>query len=109
MYFVSKLGVTMRLILFAALIREFRDNGAMTRRELADIMERSADSVWHWTRTLEAEGVLVQVGMKGQAKLWDLAPKGTRQKAPYIRTQKSRAAAKKELVGRTYVHVVGGC
>ena len=109
MYFVSKLGVVVRLRLFAALIREFRDGGAMTKRELADVMERSDDSVWHWIKVLSSEGVLVPVGKKGQAVLWDLAPKGTPQGTPYIREQKSRAKPKVELVGRNTVHTLGGC
>ena len=78
----------MRLHALCALLREIRDVGPMTVRDMADVLEVPYQTAWHRARVLGGEGVLAPVGHRGAAVLWGLAPAGTPVGRRYVRSAK---------------------
>lgn len=75
----------MQIARLCALLRELRDTGPMTLREIADVLGAPYDSVWHWLRMLDAGGIARACGRRGSASLWGLSPPGTEPGRPYSR------------------------
>ncbi len=66
-------------------LREFRDNGPMTRQDAAALLEVSEDTVWHWFAKLNAWGLIRPCGTTGRQQKFELAPAAHPLGTPYIR------------------------
>lgn len=69
-------------------LREFRDNGPMTRQEAAALLEVSEDTVWHWFAKLNAWGLIKPCGTTGRQQKFALAPQDQPLGTPYVRRGK---------------------
>lgn len=78
----------MSVVRICALLRELREGGAGTLRELAATVEAPPESIYHVLRVMEAEGLVEVTGLQGAAKVYELAPPGTPKCAPYVRKDK---------------------
>lgn len=88
----------MQIARLCALLRELRDTGPMTQREIADVLDVPYDSVWHWLRMLDAGGIARVCGRDGQSHLWELAPAGTEPGKPYLRPGNQRVKPQTDAV-----------
>lgn len=78
-------------------LRELRDTGPASVRELAAALDTPYGSMWHLVRVLRAEGVIAPAGF-GQGLgptrtapiLWGLAPQHHPKLAPYKRPNKKK-------------------
>jgi hypothetical protein len=62
-----------------SIVRDMRDSGALTTRELADANEVCWDTAYYWVRVMQAEG-LIRRTPEGK---WVLAEVGSPAWSPY--------------------------
>lgn len=80
----------MSIVRLCEILRELRDTGPMTTREISLIAETTFNNAYHWVRRLRAEGLIEPDGHAGQAVVWKLAAPNTPKLAPYTRKSDRR-------------------
>ena len=74
-------------------LREFRDNGPMTRQDAAALLGVSEDTVWHWFAKLVAWGLIRPRGTTGRQQIFELAPPDHPLGTPYVRKGRRESPA----------------